>query len=231
MHLGPRLGGGAGRLIGLECLDEIGQVVERRHSLAPHRGVGRLAGNAEREGDRSAVSDDHLHVRRLRDDAGIAGIAGPDRRQRPTATILLGRHRQHDHLAGEVIADNEPERLDRRHQTTLHVAGAAAVHGAITDFRLKGRRGPGLRISRRNDVNVAAQDQRRARTLANEAAGNDRQLGPVDFGAGKVGIGLDIAERNHEALDLQPDAGQNLAHEVLHREFVAGDRRYRDQGG
>ena len=61
------------------------------------------------------MGDDDVEVRRLRDDAQVAGRPGADRRQRPLPAVLLGRHERHQELALEPVqgARSRPARARR----------------------------------------------------------------------------------------------------------------------
>ena len=127
-------------------------------------------GAAEQQLEPGALGKQHGVGQHARAGGGEGAVAG----------ALLLDDADHRERAGERVGVGLEQRLDgqRDHrEARLHVAGAAAVHPAVRDDGLERRRRPALRVARRDDVDVAVQEQRAtlARAVSRRPAAGRRR--------------------------------------------------------
>src|ERR1700686_3647128 len=82
---------------------------------------------------------------------------------------------------------------------------------------------PGRAVSKRDDVDMAVEDQRPL-PLLTEQAGHQHGLRPLHLHAGKSRMGLKPAHVGLEAVNLEAGLLEHEGHEVLRRALVAGHR-------
>src|SRR5206468_4876181 len=114
------------------------------------------------EGDGTGMGHDDVEVRRFGDDREVARHAGPDRRERALASVLLAGDERHDELAADRIRraarDERPDGADDRGDAALHVARAAPVEPAVADLAGPRIDRPRRRVAGGHDVDMAGQD-------------------------------------------------------------------------
>ena len=154
-----------------------------------HLGVPGPALDRDGRRERAAARHPDLERRRLRHDAGVGADAVPRCGQAAGARRLLVGDGVHDHVAGEPHAQPR-EHLGRVHHArdaALHVARAAAVQVAVAHLGLVRVARPALARVRRDDVDVAVQEQARGRRprrrTGRRAAGARRRPGRRGSGA------------------------------------------------
>ena len=126
-----------------------------------HLGMARAAGDRERRCQRAAAGHPHLERGRLGHDARVCAHAVADGGQAAGARRLLVGDRVHDQVA--LQAHPEPGehlgRVDHAGDAALHVTRPAAVEIAVAHLRPVGIARPAVARLRRNDVDMAVQEQ------------------------------------------------------------------------
>ena len=177
------------------------------------------------------AGDPGVEARRLGDEAGVRPHATGDGGDPARAGLLLVGDRADDELAGE-------RRLPREHlggdhhgrHPALHVARAAAVQAGAAPRGLMGRRGPGRGVARRDDVDVAVEQQAGAvAAAAGEARGKLRAPREVEAVGHLAAAGHDLGA-GHPDVDVGAGGAQALGDRGLERRLVAAGARGRVEG-
>ena len=209
------------------------QLVERRHALAPLRGVGGPARDGEPERDRAGVGDDDVEVGRLGDDRHVAGHAGPDRREHPLAAVLLGRHDRDDELAGQAFAA-------RAVATSARTAARIAATPPFMSQAPRPNSSPsrivaGPRVVVQVDgspggtTSTCPTSTIRRPPGAAEPADDDRQRRPGHLLARPVGVGPDVGEVRRRSARPPARSSASTGADVRDRLLGAGDARDPDE--
>ncbi len=190
------------------------ELLDGTHAVAPTRRVRGLTTDAQPEGERSTVRGDDVHLRGLRDHAGIGAPAALQRRVRAEAAILLAEHAGQQQVAAQPHARglDGMDGVRRCNEAGLHVAGAATVHATVADLRGERRIDPCVGIAGGHHVDVAVEHQRCTVAGAVQPTDHAPRLATIHLHAGEVGTRSEVRQIDLPVIDVETVLGEVRRH-------------------
>ena len=207
------------------------ELLDRIHTLFPQRPVRGESRDGEPEAEGAGLRGRDDELRRLHDDRAVASVPALDRGEHPRAAVLLADHTLD--LERAVQFDprvaQRPRRRQRAAQLPLHVHDSAPEQSPAALRELKGRMPPAPDLPRRDDVDVAVEDQRAALSPSH-GSGDAQTLVAVHVG-GVGGVAAQPFEVDLPHVRLETDGPHLRGHALLGRCLPVRDALDRDEVG